>query len=330
MSDDDLTLWDSRTLPSSQESEVSTSAWSGQDGRPSASARSTPTHPASSRSGGPGYRTSAISSSSETQSSEQRVWYRHQIGGYREGYGVVTTLGNMHYVTTGEALTSGPEDSPVRISASEDYDEVSPDHEAVSPSPSLTLFDYIDPGLSSSRTSKGSSLLTPVATLQRSSIYWSSSGMGGPSGWLTRSSSACPSADDECSSSLSTLPDILTRGAPDRFWLSARGAAGIITRSGKRGKTLPPDLQAALIAQSRSSETTSQELSSQPTRKDSDTIKTSSSSSTDHPGSETTTSSRRVVRRLTPLESERLMGYPDGWTISTSWLHKKESRSARS
>ena len=42
-----------------------------------------------------------------------------------------------------------------------------------------------------------------------------------------------------------------------------------------------------------------------------------------------------VVRRLTPLECERLQGYPDGWTDIGPWtdsagkLHKESSDSAR-
>ena len=44
---------------------------------------------------------------------------------------------------------------------------------------------------------------------------------------------------------------------------------------------------------------------------------------------------REIVRRLTPLECERLQGYPDGWTDIGEWtdssgkLHKKSSDSAR-
>jgi site-specific DNA-cytosine methylase len=35
---------------------------------------------------------------------------------------------------------------------------------------------------------------------------------------------------------------------------------------------------------------------------------------------------RQSVRRLTPTECERLMGWPDGWTIAKGW---KASRSSR-
>ena len=42
-----------------------------------------------------------------------------------------------------------------------------------------------------------------------------------------------------------------------------------------------------------------------------------------------------IVRRLTPLECERLQGYPDGWTDIGDWIdskgkkHKRESDSPR-
>lgn len=44
--------------------------------------------------------------------------------------------------------------------------------------------------------------------------------------------------------------------------------------------------------------------------------------------------SRVIVRRLTPLECERLQGYPDGWTDIGEWVDstgkkRKESDSAR-
>ena len=48
-----------------------------------------------------------------------------------------------------------------------------------------------------------------------------------------------------------------------------------------------------------------------------------------------TMETRRIVRRLTPLECERLQGYPDGWTNIGDWtdskgkLHKGESDAPR-
>jgi hypothetical protein len=46
-----------------------------------------------------------------------------------------------------------------------------------------------------------------------------------------------------------SLSDILETGAvPQRFFLSARACAGILRRAERRGKELPPQLQAALTA----------------------------------------------------------------------------------
>src|SRR6185437_2139035 len=58
--------------------------------------------------------------------------------------------------------------------------------------------------------------------------------------------SECRSADGECSSSETRLADVLEPSAPQRFYLSARAATGILRRTSKRGRTLPLDLDAAL------------------------------------------------------------------------------------
>lgn len=42
--------------------------------------------------------------------------------------------------------------------------------------------------------------------------------------------------------------------------------------------------------------------------------------------SETYPISNNVVRRLTPLECERLQGYPDGWTDIGEWIDSKGKR----
>ena len=83
--------------------------------------------------------------------------------------------------------------------------------------------------------------------------------------------------------------------APQRFYLSAHAAVGILRRASKRGRVLPPELDRALTSLARSSEPLA-----------SDTTRTSTPSS--RPFGPT-------VRRLTPTECERLMSWPDGWTI---------------
>ena len=91
-----------------------------------------------------------------------------------------------------------------------------------------------------------------------------------------------------------SLSQVLNPTAPQRFSLSARAASGILRRANRRGKVLPAALQMALEAIG-----TEQPQSSQ-------------------------------VRRLTPTECERLMGWPDGWTISDRWHANRRSDTTRS
>jgi hypothetical protein len=61
---------------------------------------------------------------------------------------------------------------------------------------------------------------------------------------LTLSISEWHSAAAVCS-----LSDTLETGdLPQRFYLSPKACAGILRRADKRGKTLPPALEAALLA----------------------------------------------------------------------------------
>jgi hypothetical protein len=71
---------------------------------------------------------------------------------------------------------------------------------------------------------------------------WQNSGMGGRTECLTLSTSEWPSDAAVCS-----LSDTLETGTvPQRFFLSATACQGILRRADKRGKELPPALQAAL------------------------------------------------------------------------------------
>ena len=45
----------------------------------------------------------------------------------------------------------------------------------------------------------------------------------------------------------STLSQILQANAPEKYYLSAKACAGILRRAMKRGKSLPPMLQEALM-----------------------------------------------------------------------------------
>ena len=61
----------------------------------------------------------------------------------------------------------------------------------------------------------------------------------------------------------SLLSQILEDNPPRKYSLSARACQGILRRAKSRGKVLPPELEAALIAQSVSKETESDEQTPQ-------------------------------------------------------------------
>jgi site-specific DNA-cytosine methylase len=163
---------------------------------------------------------------------------------------------------------------------------------------------------------------------------------------------------------------VLEPSAPQRFYLSARAAAGILRRASKRGRTLPTELGQALssLARGEASGTTtpttisSSDTEASPTELPApepleplwDTTDTPSAHKTptadisrsqpvlltmheEKPGGgKGPLVSRNVslnlataptqtlfhgpsVRRLTPVETERLMGWPDGHTIAHNW-----------
>jgi site-specific DNA-cytosine methylase len=129
----------------------------------------------------------------------------------------------------------------------------------------------------------------------------SNSGMAFRGELWTLATSESPSDAVECS-----LSQVLNPTAPQRFSLSAKAASGILRRAGRRGKVLPAALQTALESLAQSPD---------------DSAKESIAPLTNHSSS---------VRRLTPTECERLMGWPDGWTISKAWIHSARRRTAPS
>lgn len=80
-----------------------------------------------------------------------------------------------------------------------------------------------------------------AATSPSSFQGWRNSGIAHRGGFLTLNTSEFPS--DVVASSLS---DILEADVPPRYFLSGKAARGILRRAAKRGKSLPPSLQAAL------------------------------------------------------------------------------------
>jgi hypothetical protein len=117
----------------------------------------------------------------------------------------------------------------------------------------------------------------------------------------TLDTSESPNDGVECS-----LSQVLNPTAPQRFSLSAKAASGILRRAGRRDKVLPAALQTALESLAHSPDALAKE-STAPLM-----------------------SLLSSVRRLTPTECERLMGWPDGWTISQQWTHSARKRTEAS
>jgi hypothetical protein len=147
------------------------------------------------------------------------------------------------------ALTSSPSEALAKTSPSQESGE---DLTATDPassgkpceSPEMALFD---PEPYSWRTWKGSCQATVDGTLHSSWTRWPSAGIGGATGYSTRSTSVSPSVDGEFSWSAS-LTTILEPNASERYSLSQKAAAGILRRASRRGRTLPPALEQALRA----------------------------------------------------------------------------------
>jgi len=224
---------------------------------------------------------------------------------------------------TSQKPTSGQEDSPAKISALQVSEQALQVSDPASPSPSLTLWSSDDLGGLCWRMSLGSSVPTAALTLEGFSMKWSNSGMAFRGELWTLDTLESPSDGVECS-----LSQVLNPTAPQRFSLSAKAASGILRRAGRRGKVLPPSLQTALesLGQSEqalpsavSAETEETHLLRAPSRDD--LAKESTAPLMSHSSS---------VRRLTPTECERLMGWPDGWTISEQWTHSARRRTEAS
>jgi site-specific DNA-cytosine methylase len=99
-----------------------------------------------------------------------------------------------------------------------------------------------DPLGFSSRMFPDFSVQTKEETLQKSSGFsWSSAGMGFAGVSLTASFSESPNEGAVCS-----LSDVLESHVPQRFFLSAVAARGILKRADDAGKTLPTRLERTL------------------------------------------------------------------------------------
>jgi hypothetical protein len=87
-----------------------------------------------------------------------------------------------------------------------------------------------------------------------SSTAFANSGIASAGRYWTRKTSESRSAADACS-----LSQVLESKVSERYYLSAKAAAGILRRAARRGKKLPARLEVALKAVSEGIETTSTE-----------------------------------------------------------------------
>ena len=183
--------------------------------------------------------------------------------------------------------TFGAGASPAKTSALQESGQDSQASAAALPSPSLTLLSSESLGGSCLKMYQGSSIPMGGLTLAGSSVKWSAWGIASAGGCLMPATGVLPSGAGESLSLPLEIPllAVLEPIAPQRFCLSAKAAAGILARAQRKGKRLPAALQEAL-------QLVAADFKPQ----------------------------AALVRRLSPLECERLMGWPDGWTLSAGWI----------
>jgi len=353
----DVLFTDPPTSPHSAGSEDSTSDSKKPGSAPSPSARSNPTPQPSSPPTGPTSPTSGTSSLSPPDIATGFDHYNlTETGDVSHTLQRANGGNNQPIVLTGSTPTSGAEASPAKTSASPESGEASasttakvirtvgdyadptivvddlpmlaanpmsdrvmtvvtgmptgPDQDSPSPSStSSSQLSWLDeaPPTSCSRTCQGYSVAMPVEIWRRSSPRLLTSGMASRGGLWTRDTAESLNGAEGCSSSacecvMTTLTDILQPSVPQRYSLSPRAAAGILRRAARRGRDLPPHLEQALRSQADLPD---------------DTERASTPPSMTAPSSS--------VRRLSPVETERLMGLPDGWTIAKDWKGRTPS-----
>jgi len=154
-----------------------------------------------------------------------------------------------------DQLTFWWADAPARHSALQDSGAELQTHAEDSPLPFLKSLGAFAPDGSCTKMSRDFLRQTTEKRLVPCSGAWKNSGFRGPTGsWTlqvaehTEEGLTAPSrnAAGGCSS-LATLSEILeTEPVPPRFSLSGRACEGILRRSQRRGRELPPMLKQAL------------------------------------------------------------------------------------
>ncbi len=145
-------------------------------------------------------------------------------------------------------LVFSAEASPAKTSPSPDAEPDLKEAAAASSTSSPASSRLFDPDPYSWRTFPASSPRTAVGTSESCLERWPTSGTAWDGGLSTAATSECRSDAEGCSSSESSLTEILEppQDVPAKYSLSARAATGILRRAQKRGRELPPHLLRAL------------------------------------------------------------------------------------
>ena len=141
-------------------------------------------------------------------------------------------------------LTFLSEERPANRSQSPDSEADWLTHVATWPSDSFSLLRSCSPDGSFGKTCRASLAAIKDGILEPCSGRWQNSGMGSPTEFWTLNGLESP--NDVVVSSLSATLE--TGDVPPRYFLSAKACSGILRRAEKRGKSLPPSLQDALVA----------------------------------------------------------------------------------
>ena len=246
------------------------------------------------------------------------AWFSRQPTYFNDVADPLTVKAGPPAVMIGRQRISGAQDSPAKTYQSlESEKDLKMEKDQSSRSHSSTLWSDSDLGGSCWKTSRVSSLPTTEGISLSSSVKWTNSGMVFRGELLTLASSESPKGAVEYS-----LSRVLEATAPERFFLSAKAAAGILRRAGRRGRNLPKALSEALTSLARSYPDTTRDLQA-PLKMDSSSSLPPSPEADSAEGLDQTITtpkeiSSSLVRRLTPVECERLMGWPEGWTIPTT------------
>lgn len=138
-----------------------------------------------------------------------------------------------------------------------------------------------------------------------SSKRWINSGMAFRGEYLMQNTLEHHKDDEEL-----ILSQVLETSAPLKYFLSPRELKSLLNRAKAKGKTLPPEMERAYLEQiSILSNMRELEESPLPDRRQKATEMTEK-----HTHSTQGEPQMVYVRRMMPLEYERLQGFPEGWT----------------